>query len=127
MKQGMKILVAYDGSDHADKAVKEAIDIAKCFQASIELVHCSWEQSVDKSMALLKTKEPGLKEAGIKYNLKDIRGEVPGPKIVKLAEDDGFDLIVMGTRGLSTVRTFFMGSVSSHVIEKVEIPVVVVK
>jgi len=48
MKQGMKILVAYDGSNHADKAVKEAIDIAKCFKASIELVHCGWDHSIDE-------------------------------------------------------------------------------
>jgi nucleotide-binding universal stress UspA family protein len=127
MKQGMKILVAYDGSDHADKAVKEAIDIATCFKASIELVHISWKQSVNESRALLKTKEAELKEAGITYNLKDERGDDPGPTLVRLVEDDGFDLIVMGTRGMSTVRTIILGSVSSHIIEKVDIPVVIVK
>ena len=123
----MKILVAYDGSNHADKAVKEAIDIAKCFNASIELVHCDWDHSIDESMNLLKTKETELKQANVRYNLKDLRGEVPGSKIVRHAKDDGFDLIVMGTRGMSTVKTFFLGSVSSHIIEKADVPVVVVK
>ena len=127
MKNGMKILVAYDGSEHADKAVTEAIDIAKCFTGSIELVHCSWEQSVNESMALLKTKEPELEEAGIKYKLRDERSELPGPKLVKLVKDDGFELLVMGTRGMGVAKSIILGSVSNYVIEKVEIPVLIVK
>jgi nucleotide-binding universal stress UspA family protein len=123
----MKILVAYDGSEHSNRAVKEAIDIARKFESSIELVHCSWDMSAEDSMALLKTKETELKNAGIKYKLRDERWQYPGERLVKIVNDEGFGLVVMGTRGLGLAKSIILGSVSSHVIDKTDVPVLVVK
>jgi nucleotide-binding universal stress UspA family protein len=123
----MKILVAYDGSSHADNALKEAIDIAKCFNAYIELVHCSWEQSKEAGRVLLLSKEADMIEAGIKHKIRNEVAESPGHRLVKLVYDESFELVVMGTRGMSTVKDLILGSVSNHVIDKVDIPVLVVK
>jgi nucleotide-binding universal stress UspA family protein len=127
MKRGMKILVAYDGSSHADNALNEAMDIAKCFNAYIELVHCSWEQSKEAGRVLLLSKEVDMKEAGIKYKIRNEVAEFPGQRLVKLIYEEDFELVVMGTRGMSTVKDLILGSVSNHVIDKVDVPVLVVK
>ncbi len=46
--------------------------------------------------------------------------------ILSEAEDVGADAIVMGTRGLSGVKSLFLGSVSNRVLHEADIPVVVV-
>lgn len=47
--------------------------------------------------------------------------------ILKVAEETKADIIVMGTRGLSTLRGAIMGSVSHAMIEKAQCPVLIVK
>ena len=65
-----------------------------------------------------------LNEAGVKFD-KDIEFGHAAEKILKVSES-GYDLIVIGTRGLSAVRGFVMGSVSSQVSQHSKVPVVVV-
>jgi nucleotide-binding universal stress UspA family protein len=48
-------------------------------------------------------------------------------EIVRKAEEGKFDLIVMGARGLSTIKKLFIGSVSDGVIKKAPCPVLIVK
>jgi nucleotide-binding universal stress UspA family protein len=48
-------------------------------------------------------------------------------EIVRKSEEGKFDLIVMGARGLSTIKKLFIGSVSDGVIKKAPCPVLVVK
>ncbi|MFZ8822770.1 MAG: universal stress protein [Desulfurococcales archaeon] len=48
-------------------------------------------------------------------------------EIVKAAEENKADLIVVGSSGLSTLRRLILGSVSRKVINKSKIPVLVVK
>lgn len=51
----------------------------------------------------------------------------PAEKIVQTAENGNFDLIVMGSRGLSGVKKLMFGSVSARVADKATCPVVIVK
>jgi nucleotide-binding universal stress UspA family protein len=48
-------------------------------------------------------------------------------EIVRKSEEGKFDLIVMGARGLSTIKKLFIGSVSDGVIKKAPCPVLIVK
>lgn len=50
----------------------------------------------------------------------------PGEVIIKLAEDEKADFIVMGSRGVGTLRRTFLGSVSDYCVHHTKIPVVVV-
>ena len=127
MKEGMKILMAYDGSTHADNAMKEAVDVAKKFKGSVEVIHCAWEETQAESQEILEKHKQMLEDAGVKYKLREERTERPGPRLVKIANSENFHLVVMGTRGLGAARSIMLGSVSSHVIEKVDMPVMVVK
>jgi nucleotide-binding universal stress UspA family protein len=49
------------------------------------------------------------------------------PRIVKFAHDRDFDLIVIGSRGMSSIKETFLGSISNYVVHKSKIPVLVVK
>ena len=49
--------------------------------------------------------------------------EKPGPGIIAVAEEVNADLIVVGTRGLTSIKRTFLGSVSDYVIHNSKIPV----
>ncbi len=49
-----------------------------------------------------------------------------GNSIIKFAETEGINLIVMGSRGLGAVKRMLLGSCSSHVLHHSKIPVLVV-
>jgi nucleotide-binding universal stress UspA family protein len=51
----------------------------------------------------------------------------PAATIVQAAEDGGYDLVVVGSRGLSGVRRMLMGSVSSYVVTHAHGDVLVVR
>jgi nucleotide-binding universal stress UspA family protein len=50
-----------------------------------------------------------------------------GYTIVKFAKEKKFDIIVIGARGISTLKEVFFGSVSNYVLHKSALPVLVVK
>jgi nucleotide-binding universal stress UspA family protein len=57
---------------------------------------------------------------------KPVRGN-PAEVICKIVEEEGFDLIVMGSRGLSGMESFFMGGVSDKVCRHAVCPVLIVR
>ncbi|GFR66056.1 stress response protein nhaX [Elysia marginata] len=67
-----------------------------------------------------------LKTAGIGGTVKSIGGN-PGEVIVKVSRDMKAQLIVLGSRGMGTLRRTFLGSVSDYVMHHSHIPVLVCK
>jgi len=127
LKTLMKILVAYDGSANADKALAEAIELAKKFNGTILVLHVAWEKTDNESRNLLRRAEEELKKAKVKYQLKIERSQYPPRRIIRIAMDEACDLITIGSRGLGEGRAWILGSVSSRVIEESPFPVLVVK
>jgi nucleotide-binding universal stress UspA family protein len=62
----------------------------------------------------------------LKISQKLVEGR-PSTRIVETAKEGNFVLIVMGSRGLSGVKEFFLGSVSDRVADDAECPVMIVK
>lgn len=127
MKQGMKILVAYDGSGPAENALNEAIDLTRTYAGSITVLHVCYEESDEQSRAMLAAKEAALKRAGVEYELKSVRGLNTPARILSTANEGGYDLIVMGTRGMGHAHAWVMGSVSSRVVGDSLCPVLLAK
>ena len=50
----------------------------------------------------------------------------PGHSLVKSARDHRSNIIVMGNRGIGTLRRTFLGSVSDYVLHHAHIPVVII-
>lgn len=51
----------------------------------------------------------------------------PAQAILDYVDKNSISLIVMGSRGLSTVKRVFLGSVSSRVVQEARVPVLIVK
>ncbi len=64
---------------------------------------------------------------GNKIKSKILFGDKIGSTIVKFSSHNKFDLIVIGSRGLSSRMERFLGSVSNYVIYNSKIPVVLVR
>ena len=67
-----------------------------------------------------------LKIAGVPYE-REIAGGDPAHTIVDIAERYRCDLIIMGARGTSALRSALLGSVSNEVLHAAHIPVMIVK
>ena len=141
------MLVAIDGSEHAYHALDFALDFANRTSAKILLLTVvppvflpQQSLNVIKSQAIsdasaelerifaaaLKTAEEKTKKrAGMNVFTRLERGN-PDETIVEIAREGGFDLIVIGSRGLGR-RDIALGSVSSRVAENAACPVLIVK
>ena len=140
-KKISKILVPIDGSKNSIRGLETAITLARSCGATITGIysihappHSEFRGvgSVEKSLNVQVKKF--MEEAkvlaaknGIVFNEKIARGEI-GYNIIKLAHGKGnFDIIVMGSRGRSSTKEMFFGSVSNYVVHTSKIPVVIVK
>jgi nucleotide-binding universal stress UspA family protein len=85
------------------------------------------ETSLADSKPLLHTCDQELWKSGVPYEIREaITTNIP-QRIVRVAEDEQFDLIVMGTRGLGGAKAWLLGSVSQRVITEAPCPVLLVK
>ena len=144
-----KILVPVDGSDTAWKALKTAAALAAIFQGeirvftvmepynSLSLFQITLDQNLmdrsnremkKASLAVLDTAKEKLTEYGFhgKVSYEDGEGN-PAELILEKSREDGCDSVVIGSRGLSGITEFLLGSVSSKVSQYAEVPVFVVK
>lgn len=136
-----KILVGYDGSENAKRALAVALDLAKKYGAAITAAsvahvpdYAATRDEVDGALEDARSFfEKGFEEAkgladreGVSLNTVVLVGH-PGDALTHLAEKEGYDLIVVGARGLSGIKRYIMGSVSTHVVRLAHCPVLVVK
>ena len=149
-----KILVPLDGSEHSLKALDVAASIAQKFGGSITLLHAYSVQPIlfpepytasSPAPILTGADVSRLAEAAQKMgnrivgdaeqrirtaNLQVKKIVVEGhavEEIVRVANEENMDLIVIGARGVSHMREMLLGSVTDGVMHHVHCPVLVVK
>lgn len=134
-----KIVVGYDGSAQAKKALSKAKELADKFGAKIYIVHVIDTAVLSLSdvfssptvLASLREKAEQLVEEAVQTVGGNAEGKIlegdPAHEIVKFAREVNASLIVLGARGLSTIRRVLMGSVSSRVVHESPIDVLIVK
>jgi nucleotide-binding universal stress UspA family protein len=137
-----KIIVPIDGSEHSDRALSYALDLAEKYSAEVKLLSVaqpvvamgplySIQPMMSPSSTTIYVKEieaahknmleKALKTAEeakptIKISKQLVNGR-PADKIVEIASNENFDLIVMGSRGTGGIKEFFLGSVSDRVAD----------
>ena len=140
-----KLLVAFDGSDNSQRALRYAVALARENGAgSVHLVHAHDEPRFygeievylsrermaalqkQESETVLANADPILKEAGVPYSKEALVGPV-GEVIAKRADELGCDGIVMGSRGMGAMGNLVLGSVATKVIHYAHVPVTLVK
>jgi nucleotide-binding universal stress UspA family protein len=144
-----KILLATDGSQNATKAAQMASDIANTSDSELHVLHIGnlkdfhiapgAEQSFSARSGTLgeirekaeKTLDEAVKQVeqvGGTVAESHLRMGDPDEEILKFCEEqDGFGLIVMGSRGLGPIKRRLIGSVSESVIRHAHIPVLVAR
>jgi nucleotide-binding universal stress UspA family protein len=119
-----KILTAVDGSKYADKALDYAVQLAKNYSADLALVHVEEDrliriggpQVVDcvGTVGECILKDASTKVEGVTFNTMLEYGS-PAEVIIKVAKKANVDIIIIGSRGLSSVRRYLLGSVSDDI------------
>ncbi len=127
MREQIKILVGFDGSERSMKALKEAVQIGKKFTGSITIVSVYTKENEDEIEQMRSYIESFLKEEGIQYNFKPILGSNPSRAILETSAEEKADLVVVGSRGLGKAAAFILGSVSKEVVSSSLCNVLVVK
>ncbi len=140
-----RIMVPIDFSDHSKKAITYAKILCRDYDAQLEVIHVI-EESIPPALFALEKSSllkllPDLHKNSLKL-IEKIVHDVPGPvidtsikvregyvpkEILKHAEENSIDLIVMTTHGTSGGDYFLLGSVSEKVIRRAANPVFIVK
>ena len=140
----MKILIPVDGSALSLEAVRYVVQMlaaglkGEAVLANVqesanlyELLVAHDPEVIDRVAAeaglhILAPAQALLDAAGVSYECEVAKGD-PAHTLVEVAERFGCDLIVMGARGTSALRSAMLGSVSNEVLHSSAVPVMIVK
>jgi nucleotide-binding universal stress UspA family protein len=131
------ILVGFDGSPNARRALEAALDVAET-DTRITIVAAAqatapsgqvppvWAEGLEERQRELEEARRRLAEVGRDAQVVAVLG-APADVLVEEAEKRGADLIVVGRRGLSGAERLVMGSVSSKVARTAPCSVLIVR
>jgi nucleotide-binding universal stress UspA family protein len=142
-----RIVVGTDGSDTAEEAVSQAIDLAKLTGATLSLVSAfapvskrriqGEQEGVPSDIAnqigpredvnlVLDAAAAQAKAAGVDVQTHPIEGD-PAEAILSVAEEIKADLIVVGNKGMTGARRYILGSVPNNVSHHAPCSVIIVR
>ena len=144
-----KMVVPVDGSETSWRALRQAVELGVKFAGS-EIIVLTVIQPYNNAALLavpldhnvISQSNAGMERIGNEV-LKQAR-EIVGPnypgkvsfemevghpseRILAVTKDSGADAIIIGSRGLSGIAEFFLGSVSSKISQYANVPVLIVK
>jgi len=142
------VLIAADGSEHADYAFQWYMDHLHradhypvllhvperhAFMvgplggtADVEAIQQMLQEEEAKEQLFLEALAQKLKNSGVGGKVKSVAGK-PGEVICSIAKEEHALFIVCGSRGHGTLRRTFLGSISDYVLHHTSIPVFVCK
>ena len=137
-----KILLAYDGSEGANRALAVGIDLAKIhgaelwalaveeklprFSGTIDEVQEEKQFANEQYGKLLEAAKVKAKEAGIELKTL-MRAGHPAQTVVAVAKEGKFDLVLVGHSGLSGVWAAFLGTTAEKVSRHAPCSVLIVR
>jgi nucleotide-binding universal stress UspA family protein len=133
------VLVTTDGSDHADRGVEHALDLAAKYGATVHVVfvvderrHGTTPAMSSYEAALERVEEEGeeiaedvveaANELDVPVTVSILRGS-PHEEILRYVDAHDVDLVVMGKRGATGVKRPHIGSVTERVVRESPVPV----
>lgn len=138
-----KILVPTDASEYSRRALEMALELARKFNAEIELLFVmqmpivydssvnsyilSPEQIEQEGKAALETTLKSIDISNVTLVKKKVQGRKPALLILEEAEKENIDMIVMGSHGRGVIAGSLLGSVSQRVLHEAKCPVIIVK
>ncbi|WP_394154923.1 universal stress protein [Loktanella salsilacus] len=139
-----KVMVCFDGSDHALSALLNAADLAQKYRATLDvatvmhidmnaiavggsavMIPIHEEEAKANAAAILQNAAKLVQEAGYAAPATNILRGTPAEAILEHARLTNADLIVAGRRGYGTLRGMLVGSVSQKLIAHATCPVLI--
>jgi nucleotide-binding universal stress UspA family protein len=138
-----RILLTLDGSALAEQAVPHAVIHAQCFGAELTLlkvlaplprgrrvsraaIERAEKATEDLAREYLESIAAPIRERGITVQVAMVNGS-PYEEIVRFAEENQMELLVMSTRGHSGISRWLLGSVADRVVRGATVPVLLVQ
>lgn len=132
-----KVLVAYDGSAEAKRALETAAEMIGAVELTvISVVPVTYlgrgggrdlTTKIDSRRPAVDQARAWLKERGLEGETVESIGQHPADSIVAAAEQGHFDLVVMGSGGLDAANQWTIGSTSAGVVARAQCNVLVVR
>lgn len=140
-----KILVATDGSAFGQQAVDVAVDLAKRYGSQLSILSVAplvplyvssaepWVPTevppteTEHYRTVLSSAVQRAEKAGVSNVTGVLLEGVVVDEIIAYVEHHPADLLVIGSRGLSTAKRLLLGSVSDAVLHHLKVPVLVVR
>lgn len=138
----LRVLIPVDGSDNANRAVKFVIRKAPLYKEPLEIHllnvqhpfpgtisgvhHQAQEAHREEGLKALAPARKLFDDAGVKYAHHIGVGDA-AEVIAHYVGDKRIEQLVMGTRGLGSMSSLLLGSVTAKVIQLIDIPVLLVK
>jgi len=141
------IVVGTDGSDTANQAVRQAVDLARAVGAKLQLVSAyepvsaqrlqeerrsapedlQWAISPREDVdAVLEAAAEIAREAAVTVDVYPRQGD-PADAILDVAEEQDADLIVVGNKGMTGAKRFLLGSVPNKVSHHAPCSVLIIR
>jgi nucleotide-binding universal stress UspA family protein len=149
-----QILVPLDGSENSERALPHAQELARVSGATLHLIQvvsrseelamvqgggydflaAEYSQDLVREYiaARINRASEYLKEAARRLETEGIKAETAvregaaAENITQYAQENGIDLIIMGTRGQGGIQRFLLGSTTDRVLRTGHLPVLVV-
>jgi nucleotide-binding universal stress UspA family protein len=138
-KETRRYLVAVDGSDHSDRAVRLAATIAKSMNAELILIYVVEMREIpsliaeaqvtgqeERGRSMLSDSAEIAMSEGVSTKCVLKRGQ-PASQINRYANENHVQMIFTGSRGRGGAKAMLLGSVSQGILQGAKCPVVVVK
>ncbi len=135
-----RVLLATDGSPDAELAARSAVELCERTGSELHLVHVgeylstvyayTEEEPAElrrSAQHLLDEQAERIRATGATLAQAHLRLGPPAEQIVNLGEELGAGVVVVGSRGLGTLRRALLGSVSESIVRHAHCPVFVVR
>lgn len=148
MLKPTRILVPTDFSDYSDKALRQALEMGRQYEAKVYLLHviradvhqcvvdyCFTEEQMDQirrgmteaARENLKKQAAKFPEAGEVEVIMEVKQGIPYEVISTEERELGIDLIVIASLGRSGIAKYILGSVARNVLKGAKCPVLLTK
>jgi nucleotide-binding universal stress UspA family protein len=141
-----KILIPIDRSEYREKILAHAVALSRTWGAELTAIHVidpgrgvpggrvkekekeREEQAKQEGLAVLNSVDPVGQKEGVKINKELVeKSDSVAKAIIGYAKKNEFDIIVIGTKGMTAVEEFFLGSVANNVIHHAHCPVFAIR
>ncbi len=123
-KELSRILLAYDDSNAAKKAMEFSVGFCKDMNLPLSIVNVTKDETA--SMTILNSVKSYVEPYGIVFDTAIKTGNTE--KVLKsMLDDAAYDLLIMGAHGHSRIVEFVLGSTAEYVIRNTKKPVIVTK